>query len=150
ADYLLLGAVGGILLVSLYFTHRSTARHAAKAQKYRLFKVRDDLVYLVATKQLACDEPVFAMTYGAVNSFLQDVSRISLTSFVRALERAKQNGLDPATDEAVERLQRELESKPPEVQRVVLSFYHSIVVILYQNSRVLRLLLRSEQLLRLA
>jgi hypothetical protein len=149
ADYPLLVAIAAALLISAYFAHKSASRHRSKAQKYRLFKVRDELVYLVATEQLSCDEPVFNLMYGAVNSYLQDLSRISLTSFVRALERGRQKGIDPAADEEVEQLQHELERKPPEVQRVVLEFYQSVVVILYENSRILRLLLKFDLLLRL-
>ena len=59
ADIALLGMVAIIVLVSILASHLKLRRAAAEIQKYPLFKVRDELIYLVGSGTLKEDNYVF-------------------------------------------------------------------------------------------
>ena len=88
ADIAMLGIVAIILLASILVTKIAIRRDGWKLQKYKLYAVRDNLIYLVATNKLKEDDFVFQRFYKAVNYFIDANDKINLHHFVSAVEKA--------------------------------------------------------------
>jgi hypothetical protein len=138
ADVLLLTAVGLVLMGGIVAAHVTLHRDRARVQKYPLYRIRDKLVYLVASGRLDENDFIFQSFYGAANHLIKRTSTINLKTFVSALEEARRNGLDPAMKERRDRIERELKAKDDAVIAVVGEFYQIIVAILMENSWFLR------------
>jgi hypothetical protein len=114
------------------------SREDKRIQKYALFKVRDDLIHLVAEEKLREDGFVFAHFYRTIDFFIRHADQLSLKSVVGALRQAQERGLDPAESQELKRIQQELNLECPEVREVVSEFYGTMMQILMENSFVLR------------
>jgi len=143
ADFLLLFFCAAVLGVGVVITHRTLRVDAVKVQKYQLYKVRDDLVYLIASGKVSERDFIFQMLYPAANYFITHIASINLKTVVRTLEDARTKGVDPATEENMKRLKAELNRiKDEDVIQAVVGFYQAIMEILVQNSWLLRLITR--------
>lgn len=103
ADIAMLGIVAIILLASILVTKIAIRRDGWKLQKYKLYAVRDNLIYLVATNKLKEDDFVFQRFYKAVNYFIDANDKINLHHFVSAAEKARRKGIDPAEEKKLQR-----------------------------------------------
>jgi len=148
-DVLLLIGVAIILAATFAITKRRLAYHSATAQKYKLFAVRDNLIFLVAAKKIEPEDWLFSIVYSSVTRLLHDIKLINLRDFVSTIARARSEGQDPAEHELAERIGREVHNRPPEVQEVVVEFYQAVIAILLANSLLLRLSVRAAPLVRL-
>ncbi|MGC1398010.1 hypothetical protein [Candidatus Binatus sp.] len=129
-----------------YFNLRAReifAREDDRIQKYRLFETRDKLIHLVAEQNLREDGFVFEYFYRAIDFFIRHTDQVTFKSVVRALREAQDRGLDPAAEQELERVQRELKQECPEVREVVSDFYATMMQILRENSLVIRLLVNN-------
>jgi hypothetical protein len=105
--------------------------------KYKLFAVRDKLVYLAASGRLSETSMVFKVFYRAMNTYVSELDRLTIVSFVRAsivvkTELEKENG---------ERLIDSLRRSDPEVQGVIDEFFHVVMHALRYNSPLLNIVL---------
>jgi len=132
ADIGLIGIITVPLLVALCGLRIALRGQFMRVRKYPLFKVRDDLVYLVATDKLRESDFIFRSFDKAVTYWIQDAEDIHL----RSLLEARLKGLDPAEQARFEKIIKALETRDPEVRMVVHEFYTSMLRILRQNSRV--------------
>lgn len=148
ADIALLVVVALILAVSRFLALRIVRRHKSKSLKYRLFKVRDDLIYAVASGRLNEDDEVFRYFYEVTNFYLGHTHRINLTIFVRAIEEARRRGIDLSERQRIDSLMRALEQRDATVQATAKEFFRAMNEILYENSFLLRILLRCSPLVR--
>ena len=140
ADLILLFLVAVVLAVGVICAHVALRMDAGRVQKYRLYRVRDEFIYLVASGKLREDEFLFQEFYKSINHFISYTDSITFGTFVRAIQSARQNGLDPATDEKVLRLRKELRLKDQAVNDVVGGFFKAMLDILVENSLLLRIL----------
>lgn len=138
ADIALLLAVLVVLTVSRVITDRRLRRDWAKVQKYKLYKVRDDLIMLVAKGKLSEDDFIFKKFYPTISFFIRKTHKITLANFVTVVGDMEHKGQDLAAKEMVVRIHKELESKDDEVSAAVFQFYHAVSEILVENSRSLR------------
>src|SRR5437899_2928336 len=106
ADLVLLAVVALVLVAGLIATHTTLRKDAARVQKYRLFKVRDALIYLVASGKLKEEDFIFEEFYRASNYFVRATDVINLKTLVGALLEARSKGIDPAVEEASKRVHR--------------------------------------------
>jgi len=114
------------------------SREDARIQKYKLFKIRDSLIHLVAEEKLREEDFVFEYFYRAIDFVIRHTDQLTLKSVVGALRQAQDRGLDPAAAQELERVQRELKQESAEVRAVVSDFYATMVQILMENSSVIR------------
>lgn len=142
ADIVILGIIGLILLISLIAINFTLKRDGWKTQRYKLFHVRDELIYLVASGKIAENDPVFQGFYKAVNLFIERCDRFNLASLISTLENARSKGLDPAEETTRRSLHLELKKKTPEVRAVANRFYATVLEILIENSFPLHLIMR--------
>lgn len=111
-------------------------------QTYKLYKVRDELIFLVAQEKLKEQDLLFQKFYSAINFFIQHSNHITLTSLVSAFRDARKKKLDPAESENWEKIHESLQRQDEEVVRVVYEFYQALFSILEENSFLLRLISR--------
>lgn len=142
ADVALLIVITVILLASIFATHSTLRRDKWTTQKYKLFQVRDNLIYLVASGKLSEDDFVFQRFYKAINYFIEVSDHLNLGNLVAALEDARKKGLDPAEEKTRHAIRNELKKKGPEVNEVANSFYVTVLQILIENSFLLSLIMK--------
>ncbi len=136
ADVSLLVSFGLVLFGFGSYNYRLIKNEAAKIQKYRLYKVRDDLVYLVALDKLKETDHLFVLFYGLCNHLIKTTKEnLSLKGFVQAVSSADNN---PAEEKQLRKIVEELRKRDPEVSDVVSEFYGAVVDILLENSLALR------------
>lgn len=136
-DIALLGTVAVELSAFGLYNKARIRREEASAQKYRLYKVRDDLVYLVAIEKLSEDEELFELFYGFTNHLIKTTKQtLSLKTFMEALTTAEE---DPAEEEQLQRVISELKRKDAEVVQTIDSLFSAVTEILLENSYTLRL-----------
>jgi hypothetical protein len=144
ADIALLSVVGiELFAFGLWSWLFSIRREKAIAQKYQFYKVRDDLVYLVAEEKLSEDEELFQLFYGFTNHLIKTTKKtLSLKAILRAIATAEE---DPAEEQRLQRVLEELKSKDPEVVQTVDSLFRAITEVLLENSVSLRIAFWSHQ-----
>jgi hypothetical protein len=145
ADVSLLVSFGLVLFGFGSYNYLLLKREAAKVQKYSLYKVRDDLIYLVAQDKLHESDHLFVLFYDLANHLIKTTKiHLSLKSFVQAVSSAQDN---PANEEQLRKVTEELKNKnDPEVSAVVSEFYRAVVTILLENSLALRFFFRLRRL----
>ena len=141
-DVGLLAMVIIILLCSRAYSDRAMRKHASTAQRYKFYRVRDDLVYLVATEKLKEDDLIFRTFYEAANYYIGAIDTLTLSRFVTAMVEARKKGLDPADKKKVEEILTALHSKDKEVVDAVTVFFRAVISILVENSLMLRVFLK--------
>lgn len=142
ADIALLGIVGIIFLISILATRITLRRDGWAVQKYKLYKVRDQLIYLVATGKIREQDLIFTRFYKAVNCFIQEADRINHGNFVAAAAHARRKGIDPAEERNFQEICVALRKTGPEVNEVANAFYLTILEILIENSVLLRAIMK--------
>jgi len=114
-------------------------REGKIVQTYKLYKVRDDFVYLVAQGKLQEYDRLFQSFYRASNFFIQHTNHITLKSLVAAFRAARERKLDPAEEEHWKQIHEELQHQDQAVITVVQEFYQALLDILIENSLLLRI-----------
>lgn len=142
ADIAMLSVVVAISVIFYLKARLYLRRDRSKIQKYRFYKVRDDLIFLVASHQIEEDDFVFQLLYKAINFLIQRTGTLTLRSLLKALKEGREQGVDPAAENVVKKLKSELHNKTPEIRKVVAEFYDAILKTLFENSFILRLVLR--------
>lgn len=106
------------------------------------FKVRDDLIMLVAQGHLREDEFLFREFYGAVNRIVNSTEQFTLKSLIKGLSRLDEEKKLGSEDSFAKKVEKELKGKDPCVKQVVSEFYNTIFKVLYRNSLVLRFVVK--------
>ena len=112
-------------------------RERLKHQRYRLFAVRDEWVYLIPSGVIQRNDPLFQSYFGLITAMLRATNELTLRQFVRALE----NELTPEHEE-LQRQMTELARRSPDALKVMEHFYQAVYAILLENSLTLRVVIR--------
>jgi hypothetical protein len=112
------------------------------ANRYRLFKLRDDLVYLVAKGTIKEDDFIFQTFYDMTNTYIQHIHKFNLREINKAMKKAKEKGHFERAAEFTERIISELNNKDPEVKQVIQEFFLTMIDILIKNSLSLRFIIK--------
>ncbi|MEX2302973.1 MAG: hypothetical protein WD733_18655 [Bryobacterales bacterium] len=119
-----LGCIGFMLIKS-----------SEEQERFKLYKIRDQLVYLAATGELPQASLVFRVFYRAVNASISEAQNLTFASLVRASMMAK----TVLEQEKRERLVESVHRTSPEAQRVIAEFLGTMMTIAYENSLGLRI-----------
>jgi cbb3-type cytochrome oxidase subunit 3 len=130
------------LLLVLAYLFRIRKRVRRDGSRYMFFKVRDDLIMLVAQGHLREDEFLFKEFYNAVNRFVNSTEHFTLKNIIRGLSRLDEEKKLGSEGSFAKRVEEELKGKHPCVKHVVSEFYDTIFKVLYRNSLVLRFVLK--------
>jgi hypothetical protein len=101
--------------------------------KFRFFAVRDQFLYQVATGVLGQDTQVFRVFYHAMNLYISQMERFTLTSFIRASVAVKTE----LEKENQQRLMDALSRTDPAVQKTVTNFIGIVIAAMKFNNPVL-------------
>lgn len=133
-------ALGFLVAATLYIAKKAVIR---KAACFKLYKVRDDLVCLVAENKLAEDSRIFQYYYKRSNAWLKSAPNIGLDDALEAILLTKkkatlENALQQARKEATE-IANLKEMKDPEVNAVVVDYYNASREMILAHSSLSRL-----------
>jgi hypothetical protein len=120
----------GLVVFVLAFLLTWLLRARQEKYKYKLYAIRDELIYLVATDQLAENSTIFQVLYSTVNSVIAEVHDVDRWSFIRASTRAK-TALENAH---ISLLIHEICEAPLPVVRVAANFFDTMQYIVKANS----------------
>lgn len=107
--------------------------------RYKLFAVRDQLIRLVAQKELAEDDFTFQEFYSMVNISIKHIDAFTLREITRV---ARQHRHTLEQEENFDKLIDELDHKTGDVKLVVNRFFLTMIEILIAKSIFLRILRR--------
>lgn len=133
----LLAAQGGVSLAILGYLAVLLWRRREERERFKLYAVRDKLIYLAATDALPQSSMVFKVFYNVVNVSISEVRNLNLASLVRASMAAK-SALEKERQEA---LSAAINRAAPEVKEVIGEFGKVMMEIAYANSLGLRVFL---------
>jgi hypothetical protein len=128
------------LIVAVYWNIYKKGMQADN--RYKLYKVRDDLIFLVAKGTISEEDFIFKTFYEWTNSYIQHINRFTLKEINKAMQEARDKGYLKEMHEFVERIQRELTNKDKEVKEVTQEFFDTMREILIRNSLTIKLLVR--------
>lgn len=114
-------------------------RSREERHKFKLYALRDDLVYLVASGKLAENGHLFQLFYGALTSSIEEIHRVTVSNLINASIEAK-NALQK---EGFDKFVHEVEHASPEVREFVNKMFFVMRGIMVANSPLLVFLLRS-------
>jgi hypothetical protein len=133
-------AIFGVSLLVLYKFFLSIIR---KRACFRMYAVRDDLVYLVASGVLDEDNKVFQHYYRRTNDLLCAAPDIGIDNILRVVFTMKRDGedFDGILMKAEEQTKVLFEDKAflnEEVRRVVSQYYRGVQSMILSHSSILR------------
>lgn len=114
--------------------------------RYFIFRLRDNLVYLVANGDLKESEFLYTDTIERLNSFVHNVQYFNLKSFVRVLTSYAQSA---ESEEYKKRLTEEILKHNPNVRKFFIDLFDTMITILLRNSVLLRIIYRSSYFIRI-
>lgn len=134
-------AVAFLATVLFYAGRKSVQRRAAC---FALYKVRDDLVCLVAEGKLSEDSKVFQHYYQRANSFLSATPRVGFDHILETLIAQRKNhdffkSIEVARRNVAE-IQKLPEMQSEEVRQVIASYYSAAGQVMVAHSSLSRYL----------
>ena len=124
--------------VTLYLIS-ALLRSREEKHKFRLYALRDKLVYLVASEKIYEKDFLFRVFYGALNSSIAEIHTVTIASLIKASIEAK----TAIQKESSEKLLREVEKAAPEVKEFTDDMFATLREIMIANSPLLVFLLRT-------
>ena len=121
-----------LLVIAFKAVNAREQRHA-----YRLFALRDRLIYMLAVGQLAEDEFLFKVLYSALTRGIGELDNLTVYAFVKASISAKSE-LEAAQEE---KFKEAIDSADPNMREFVRDFAVSMMDIMRANSPILNLTL---------
>jgi hypothetical protein len=125
----------------VYFYHKFVLAQRENAS-FKMYKVRDEFVYLVASDVMTETDPVFSYYYKRINSILAMAPNIGIDDVLHAIFN---NASD--IDRAIEKTRKEVEkimSSPSaqneDVKRAMESYYICIKQMMLSHSSILRII----------
>jgi hypothetical protein len=129
------------LLVSAFF-YFARKRIQRRAACFALYKVRDDLICLVAEDKLDEESRVFQYYYQRANTFLSLVPKVGLDDAIESLISLKKNGdLERSIERSrrdIEDIQKLKEMQSGDVRSVVSGYYQAVLQMMIAHSSLSR------------
>ena len=142
-EYLYLVILGIFCLSFTFVVYRNVYKKGMQADnRYRLYKIRDDLIFLVAKGAIDEQDFIYKTFYEWTNTYIEDIHRFTLKEINKAMQEAREKGYLKEIHGFAEKVQRELAGKDKEVKDVTQEFFETMRYILIRNSITIRLLVR--------
>jgi hypothetical protein len=136
--YLVLLAMACIPIPICAYNYYREAR--LRENKYKLFKIRDDLIYLVAKNVIQEEDIVFREFYRMINIIIKHIDRFTVSSFIKGSTDAKE---DLERGEQIKKIMESLRNRDPEVINVIDNMFETILNIMIDNSTVLKIIIKN-------
>jgi hypothetical protein len=114
-------------------------RSREEKHKFKLYALRDDLLYLVASQKISEDCHLFRVFYGALTSSIEEIHKLTVAKLISASIEAK-NALQK---EGFDKFVREIEGATPEVREFVNKMFLVMREIMLANSPLLGFILKA-------
>jgi hypothetical protein len=114
-------------------------RSREEKHKFKLYALRDDLLYLVASGKISEGDFLFRLFYGALNSSISAIHTLTVASLINASIEAK----TALAKESRERLLYAIERASPEVREFTNEMFQALREIMISNSPLLVFLLKA-------
>jgi len=137
AQKLLLFLQATMSLIILGYVSYQLIKARQENHKYKLYALRDRLLFLMATKELDEDSLIFQTFYNTLVGSIKEIKDLSLWNIAKASVAARS-----ALQEKRERLGIEIDASSPEVKKFVMDFYHTMMEIAVANSPLLVLFIK--------
>ena len=137
AQKLLLFLQATMSLVVLGYVSYQLIKARQENHKYKLYALRDRLLFLMATNKLEEDSLIFQIFYGTLVTSIKEIKDLSLWNIAKASVAARD-----ALQGQREPLRIELDATSSEVKEFVMDFYHTMMGIAVANSPLLVLFIR--------
>ena len=128
-------SIAGILALAWIPLWRVGRKYRAYMNRNELFRVRSQLVRLVATDTVSPHDAVFSMLYELVNISIANTRTLNLLGFVVA---ARERGMPSKIAELIEKAI----TGSPELREVTIKYFEALGSVLLRNSPLLRFYLR--------
>jgi hypothetical protein len=138
AQRLLLFVQATMSFVVLGYLGYHLFRARQENHKYKLYALRDKLLYLMATGQVKEDSLLFKVFYTTVVGSIKEIKDLKLWNIAKASVAAR----SVMQEQQRERLGAEIKAASPEVKEFVMDFYHAMMDIAVANSPLLVLFIR--------
>src|SRR5260370_18760636 len=103
--------------------------------RYRLFMVRDNVIYFVASGKLEESSFTFQFFYGFVTQFLNQHDRLNILQLLRT---ARNDKFDPVDRKVVSRIKDDLAKVDGDIVYTIEELYSALIDILVWNCSFLR------------
>ena len=118
---------------------RNAVSAAQLKAQFKLFAVRDALVYLVAAGDIAEENPVFDHYYARLNGLLRQTPNVGIDDLLQAILNYKGDSkqFDKALETAeiqIERLKRDKAMSVPSVAETIAQYYEGIQFLILTHS----------------
>ena len=142
-EYLYLVIVGIFCMSLTIAVYRNVYKKEMQADnRYKLYKIRDDLIFLVAKGAIEEDDFIFKTFYEWTNTYIQKIHKFTLKEINKAMQEAKQKGYLKEIEEFTAKMEQELAHKDKEVKKVTQEFFQTMGEILIRNSLTVKLIVR--------
>lgn len=132
-----------IFLVVVAVFYRLFINGARENARFKLYKVRDDLILLVAQKALREDDPVFLHFYTRINTLLRSAPNVGIDDIAEVMFTQKYRAdLDKAMMDARKRIAKvhgDSLMSNPKVKEVALEYYQAVEYLMLTHSSWIRL-----------
>ena len=126
-----------IAIFKLYSWNKSYRAWRLTRNKFRLFAVRDQFIFLVAEGKLAEDGWLFQTFYNSINAIVSEQHRFTFRQLLKVMRSEANNA---QSKDFVAELSKRLDGYSyPEPRRAVGAFYMAMFEIVIENSLTLRL-----------
>lgn len=147
--YLILLAIFCFSLILFVYT-KVYRKGRQDDNRYKLYKIRDDLIYLIAKGSISENDFIYQTFYEMTNTYINQIHKFNLRQINKAMQEAKEKGYLKEIQEFTQKIISELNTKDSEVKHVVIQFFVTMLEILRRNSLALRILIRYMVIYRLA
>lgn len=125
------------VLTYLYFKKFIFQKWKTRADCFTLYKVRDELIELVAKGKLAEDDFLFQYFYPIINLLIKQSKMLNLSNFIKAVTME----INPTEEAIIKTVELELEVKnDKEINQTIANLYESVAIITLSNSSLLKIL----------
>lgn len=121
------------------YAYKEFRKTNLKKNQYRLYEIRDNLIFLVANGDLKEKGVIFQEFYPLVNNWVQSVQKLNLTLLFKAFREARR---DIESKEKIETLQKALVQSNEKVKEVVQQLFRTVLEIMVENSFTLKFLVK--------
>lgn len=121
------------------YAYKEYKKSKLKKNQYKLYKIRDNLISLVASADLEERNVIFQEFYSFVNAWIHSVQELDLVLLFRAFRKVRQ---DIESKNEIEILQKALAESNNRVKTTIQELFTTVLEIMIENSFTLRFVVK--------
>lgn len=118
------------ILLAIIIPMRYLLNSEIERCRYGLYKVRDDLIYYVATGKLNEESPIFNYYYNFINEVINNRYNLKVENFIKILLSGQDSH---QSEELLKEIKQELSKQNNDVHDTIIEFYFVMTRIIYTN-----------------